>query len=161
MASTASQWNRSAFKGLSKKLPKYLVTRFADYYKDAQGPRFSSNKGQSKTLDLSLKHNAETYIEAPESNRWIGADGEETNVPLRGAQRYSIPSTAIESIIVDKDTTKPTDSNRFKVSISFTSAPTKYYDYWATEDEVKDLMNAGSKGREVALDWNHNPEKAI
>lgn len=159
MASTETQWKRSSIKGMGKRIPKYLLRRFADFYKDAQGikhtPKSDWDRGQAETLQMSIRHNGETYIESPESNRWIGKDGESL-VPQKGKKHIQQPSTAIESIIIDKDETK---GDQFKVSISFTSRPTKYYDYWATEKDIMDLINAASKGREVALEWNHNPAK--
>lgn len=157
--STASQWNRSMTKQVAKQIPKGLLTRFADFYKDAQGSRYSANKGQSKTLQLSIENNPATFIERPESNRWLDKDVGESLTPIQGAVHIQQPSTAIESIIINKEETKPGDSSRYKVSISFTGDGTKYYDYWATEKEIDQLMNAGSKGREVALHWNNTPEK--
>lgn len=158
MGNTIKQWKRSSVKGIAKSaINPALLRRFRDYFTEAQGPRFAGKafKERSKDLNMSLKYNDQTLIDNPMSNRWYGGDGDEME-PGRGKYRISHPSTAIESIYVDKSETK---GDRFLVAIAFKSAPTNFYNYWATEDDLRDLINAGSKGREVAYYWNHNDEK--
>ena len=156
MGSTSKQWTRQSVKNKAMTtIPKALLMRFHDYYNRTQGPAYTDNMKKSEAMELSIENNPETFIEHPETNRWKTEDGKATTTDT-GKDHFTIPSTAVESIIVDKNTKK---EDRVKVSISFTTNPTKYYDYWATEAEIEGLMNASSKGLHVARYWNHNSEK--
>lgn len=156
------QWRRNSVKGIAKTaMSPALLKRFSDYYDRAQGPKYSSKPANSENLEMSLKYNQQTLIDSPMSNRWYGGNGNDNELdpmePGKGKYHISQPSTAIDSIYVDKSETKGSD--KFHVAIAFKSAPTNFYDYWATEDDLQELINAGSKGREVALHWNHNDDK--
>lgn len=151
-------WKRSSVKGIAKSsIPPSLLRRFSDYFNEAQGPKYSSKPLNADNLEMSLKYNEQTLIDNPMSNRFLGGgDNSDPLEPGKGKQHISQPSTAIDSIYVDKSETK---GDKFHVAIAFKSAPTNFYDYWATENDLQDLINAGSKGREVALYWNHNKDK--
>lgn len=128
-----------------------------NYFKGTQGSKKVAENAWNTSKDLikSIKDNADTYIENPTSNRWIGKDGKEYLEPKKGMKREQISSTAIESIIVDKNTTREGNNGTdYKVSISYVGNNSKYYDYWATEADIEELLEAPSKGREVAMNWN-------
>ena len=61
---------------------------------------------------------------------------------------YQTDSSAIKSFEYDPK------SNTAR--IQFTSGDKKY-DYNVTPEEAKDFLDADSKGRHVAIVWNHNP----
>lgn len=149
--SMPAEWKTSSFYGdvdWNKKA--------ADYFKGTQGSKLTAKHAWNVSKDLinSIKNNAETFIENPTSNRWIGKDKEYLE-PKRGMSHVQVPSTCIESIIVDKNTSRNNKNGTvdYKVSISFDSTG-KYYDYWATLKDIEELINAPSKGREVVENWN-------
>jgi hypothetical protein len=121
-----------------------------DFYRGTQGSQLVSKNAWNTSRDLqkSVKEQ-ETYIEAPTSNRWIGANGKESLAPKVGNRRVQMPSTAIQDVIYDPKTNT--------ASVMFVDGK-KYYDYEVTPDQMEDFINAPSKGHHVATLWNHNPE---
>lgn len=145
-------WNSPTFNQLADK-----AWKSQNFFKGTLGARRISKHAWATSKDLinSVKNNAETYVESPTSNRWVTKDGIEYLEPHKGATRQQAASTAIESIIIDKNTSRNSSwGTDYKVSISFVGNGTSYYDYWATEQDIEDLLQAPSKGREVALNWN-------
>lgn len=154
---TKNSWTGTGINSFKSSSMGDVNWKIADYFKGTKGTKRVADHAWNTSKDLirSIKENPETYVETPTSNRWVGKDGSEYLTPKTGMERIQLPSTCIESIIVDKKVSR--DGNygtQYKVSISYVNNSKKYYDYWASEGDIEDLMKAPSKGREVTRDWN-------
>ena len=120
-----------------------------DYFKGTQGSKLISKNAWDVSKDLQKSiQDQETFIEAPTTNRWIGKGGVESITPERGKRRVQMPSTAIKDVMYDPNSTT--------ASVMFVDGD-KYYDYKVSPTEMKDFLNAPSKGHHVSTLWNHNP----
>lgn len=90
-----------------------------------------------------------TFFRNPETGSFVGGKVEIGDEKTSDKEQVlSVVSTAIQSIKYDP--------KKQRAYVVFKDGDGKEYTYKVTPEEFDDFLNASSKGRHVAKEWNHN-----
>lgn len=95
-----------------------------------------------------------TFFKNPETDSYIGGKIEVGDEKTSDKEKVlSVQSTAIQSIKYDP--------KKQRAYVIFKNGNGTEYTYKVSPEEFDDFLNAASKGRHVAKEWNHNKHFSI